>query len=247
MKPRGYPSQTEMELPLLKILLKHGGKIYFSKQGDEVAGDLADHFGLTQEQRDYASTEINSKGRNYWRNHIQFVRRKLVEKGFIDNLIRNLWSITDAGRRRVEDDPQWQIDMRAKELHQTITADCESLFPDQTDQGYATPDRSPTYYERDPQLRKMAIELHGTTCKICGFNFADFYGTDKGKDYIEVHHIVPIADVPESRDTDPGRDMTVVCANCHRMIHRKKKSAIHPDDLKSAILPNEEEYGLPRV
>src|SRR5258708_25773478 len=32
------------------------------------------------------------------------------------------------------------------------------------------------HYERDANLRKEAIRIHGTTCKACGFNFAKVYG-----------------------------------------------------------------------
>ena len=30
--------------------------------------------------------------------------------------------------------------------------------------------------ERDPRLRKKAIEIHGVNCKACGFNFGKSYG-----------------------------------------------------------------------
>ena len=48
-----------------------------------------------------------------------------------------------------------------------------------------------TRYERNSSLRASAIKIHGTTCMACGFNFEAVYG-DRGKDYIEVHHVKPL-------------------------------------------------------
>ena len=46
-------------------------------------------------------------------------------------------------------------------------------------------------YERNPLARRMCIDHHGYSCKVCDFNFYDTYG-EVGKDFIEVHHIMPI-------------------------------------------------------
>lgn len=60
-----------------------------------------------------------------------------------------------------------------------------------------------TRYERKPKNRKAAIKIHGTRCMACGFDFEKVYG-ERGKDYIEVHHVVPLADRAERRQN--GRD-----------------------------------------
>ncbi len=76
--------------------------------------------------------------------------------------------------------------------------------------------------ERNPKLATDAKSVHGSTCAVCGFNFADRYGT-LGQGYIEAHHLTPFADL-EGRPTalNPRDDFAVVCANCHRMIHRRR-------------------------
>jgi len=96
-----YPNQADMEIPLLKALIKRGGAIWFSVKGDELEEELGDLFNLTEEQREYSSPENNAKGHRKWRNHIQYVRFKLVEKGEIDNSVRDRWAVTVAGYRRV--------------------------------------------------------------------------------------------------------------------------------------------------
>jgi 5-methylcytosine-specific restriction protein A len=76
--------------------------------------------------------------------------------------------------------------------------------------------------ERNPKLIKDAKRIHGSTCAVCGFNYGDRYG-DLGEGYIEAHHLTPFADL-EGRPTklDPRKDFAVVCASCHRMLHRRQ-------------------------
>lgn len=89
-------------------------------------------------------------------------------------------------------------------------------------------------YERDPINRKNAIDFHGLSCKICGFNFEEVYG-GRGKDYIEVHHVKPLSSLGEERVIDPKVDLVTVCSNCHRMIHRKKDNVLTVEELKMLL------------
>ena len=87
--------------------------------------------------------------------------------------------------------------------------------------------------ERDPRLRADAIALHGLDCMACGFNFEEFYGT-AGKDFIEVHHVVPLSEAGRT-ETHPATDLIVLCANCHRIIHRRKNICLSLDELNDHI------------
>lgn len=89
-------------------------------------------------------------------------------------------------------------------------------------------------YERNKLLRDEALRFHGFTCVVCNFNFKDFYG-DLGKDFIEVHHIVPISENQTKVSVNSQTDLTVLCANCHRMIHRKKGITLTIEELKNKI------------
>lgn len=89
-----------------------------------------------------------------------------------------------------------------------------------------------TRYERRPSLRNKAFKHHGVDCMVCGFNFYEVYG-DWGKGFAEVHHIVPLSETNTSeRKTDPQEDLAVVCANCHKMIHRKKGVTLTIEELR---------------
>jgi hypothetical protein len=89
--------------------------------------------------------------------------------------------------------------------------------------------------ERNVKLRKKAIEIHGTTCMACNFNFGMTYG-DWGEGFIEVHHLIPLGNgLNSERTTNPIKDLIVLCANCHRMIHRKKRITLTLEELKNKI------------
>jgi 5-methylcytosine-specific restriction enzyme A len=75
--------------------------------------------------------------------------------------------------------------------------------------------------ERNPTAAKQAKKFHGTTCQACDLDFEKRYGAI-GKGFIEAHHLKPIATLEEGVAVtyDVAADFSVLCANCHRMIHR---------------------------
>ena len=60
-------------------------------------------------------------------------------------------------------------------------------------------------------------ELH---CQVCGFDFTRTYG-EVGSGYIECHHTVPVSEYKNKKSTTID-ELVLVCANCHRMLHRKR-------------------------
>lgn len=91
-----------------------------------------------------------------------------------------------------------------------------------------------TRYERSSENRKAAIEYHGTKCMVCGFDFEETYG-EIGRGYIEVHHVVPISDTEQETIINPCEDLVCLCANCHRMIHRKRNAILSVNELKKLL------------
>ena len=91
-----------------------------------------------------------------------------------------------------------------------------------------------TKYERSKKNRDKAIEIHGLTCMVCGFNFKDFYG-DHGRDYIEVHHVKPLSTLDEEVVINPQTDLVCVCSNCHRMLHRNRDRVLTIEELKEIV------------
>jgi len=91
-----------------------------------------------------------------------------------------------------------------------------------------------TVYERNLVLKKQAKAFHGTTCFACGFNFGEFYG-EYAKDFIHIHHVVPVSEFGESKTVNPKTDLVPVCTNCHGVIHRRKDRTLSIDELKVMI------------
>jgi hypothetical protein len=94
------------------------------------------------------------------------------------------------------------------------------------------------FRERKPRIvsRKKKSVLKATgllLCEACGFDFAAVYGK-LGEGFAECHHRLPLA---ESDAEAPIllEDLAIVCANCHRMLHRSRPM-MKVEDLRSLIL-----------
>lgn len=79
--------------------------------------------------------------------------------------------------------------------------------------------------ERNSKASEEAKKFHGYVCQACNLDFEKQYGP-LGRRYIEAHHLTPLSELPEDRlvSLNPEKDFAVLCANCHRMIHRKDAS-----------------------
>ncbi len=75
-------------------------------------------------------------------------------------------------------------------------------------------------YERDPRARRVCIDHYGTTCCVCGFDFAAVYGP-MGEGLIHVHHLIPLSEIGRRYAIDPVCDLRPVCPNCHAMLHKQ--------------------------
>ena len=115
----------------------------------------------------------------------------------------------------------------------TVTSDIESLKAEEGSEEYFEGGKRKclvNLYERNPKLRADAISFHGNKCKVCAFDFERFYG-ERGCNYIEVHHLRPVSSLNGKEKVNPASDMTVLCSNCHRMIHRSRDNVLSPEGL----------------
>lgn len=85
---------------------------------------------------------------------------------------------------------------------------------------------------RNQKLVAAAKQSLGLSCQVCNFNFFERYGLI-GKDFIEVHHIVPISSV--AKNSASLKDVNVVCSNCHRMLH-KRSPPMSIEELRSCLV-----------
>jgi 5-methylcytosine-specific restriction enzyme A len=74
-------------------------------------------------------------------------------------------------------------------------------------------------YERSGMLIKtkksIALQNNNIRCEVCDFDFSKIYG----EQYIECHHNIPM-NTNYVRNTRL-EELSLVCSNCHRMLHRK--------------------------
>jgi 5-methylcytosine-specific restriction protein A len=71
----------------------------------------------------------------------------------------------------------------------------------------------------DGHKKAVLAETGKLACEGCGFDFVAVYG-DRGHGFIECHHTVPVSSLEPGAKTRRA-DLALVCANCHRMIHRR--------------------------
>lgn len=93
--------------------------------------------------------------------------------------------------------------------------------------------RQHVLYERSSRNRARAIQIHGTICSACGFDFDRVYGAEYARHYIEVHHTRSIGagvTVP-----NPETDLVPLCSNCHSMAHRKAGQILSIEEIVALI------------
>ena len=117
-----------------------------------------------------------------------------------------------------------------------VVNDVDELDDDQAPEGRLL-ERKHFARERDRGLRAKKIKKHLQThqalaCSTCGFDFKAAYGSH-GDGYIECHHVVPLHASGEGKTRLD--DLILICANCHRMIHRRNPW-LTPDQLRELIV-----------
>ncbi len=91
--------------------------------------------------------------------------------------------------------------------------------------------------ERNPKVvlkkKKKVLQENGNLkCEVCNFDFVKFYG-HLGYGFAECHHTIPVSELTDGHKTKLS-DLVIVCANCHRMLH-KARPLISVSDLRAII------------
>jgi len=89
-------------------------------------------------------------------------------------------------------------------------------------------------YERSPKNRQGCLDFHGYDCWACDMSFEGVYG-ERGKEFVEVHHVVPISKMGAGYKINPKKDLVPLCSNCHRMIHRRKDDLLTPSQIRKIL------------
>jgi hypothetical protein len=101
----GLPKQKDVELPLLRAMVRRGGEINLRQQGDEIDQELADELHVGPEQR---RVTLQNSTQAVWTNRIRWVLLRLSKRGEVVNAggHRGVWAITEQGRQRAQEGQQ---------------------------------------------------------------------------------------------------------------------------------------------
>lgn len=87
---------------------------------------------------------------------------------------------------------------------------------------------APTNWPRNPRVAKVALENANHTCEYSKDHIT-FTSKATGKNYVEVHHLVPLEQQFEFEvSLDVPENIIALCPNCHRMIHLAAKNEKEP-------------------
>jgi predicted HNH restriction endonuclease len=239
------PSQKEIEVPLLQELARRGGSARPSSvdsSGKNVYESLADHFGLTQEERERLGRYDITKGqnRNIWINDVQYTRRHLVDKGLISNQHRGIWKLTKNAYLLLEKENIGST--------QTITKTTSSV-PNKSNVTSISSSKNKSFSpsilgviegklkeqkcnnaERNKKIVAERRRLDKCTCQVCGFCLRV-----NGQFIIEVHHLIPLAN-HEEKITSIDH-LICLCPTCHTMAH-KKNPPYTPEEIRVLYTKN---------
>jgi hypothetical protein len=84
----------------------------------------------------------------------------------------------------------------------------------------------------ETKKKKVLADRGSLTCEVCGFDFAKKYGK-LGFGFVECHHKIPLAKLSKGHRTQLS-DLAIVCANCHRMLHRSNPM-LSVEDLRKTV------------
>lgn len=204
-----YPAYDELELPLLKLIYEAGGAEH-KLLATATYHPLAAHFNLSEEEEHRPRSDMLNDGRDepFWNNMVQWARRKLKERGYLTDSSRGYWQLSDLGVARAQ--PLSTGDFR------------HVVYPDEVPATViegAQRKVTVNSYERSAKARQACIAHYGYLCSVCGFDFEAVYG-ERGKNFIHVHHVVPVASIGGEYEVDPIKDLRPICPNCHAMAHR---------------------------
>lgn len=228
----GNPDWTRDELILaLNVYLQHRSKLP-NKGSDEIAklSQLLNRLGDTLfSARERSSTFRNVNGvymklMNFRRHDPDYLKEGKTGLSRGANAEADVWAEFGVDPPRCAkvaavivsslDDPEVSGSLKEYDTEQLEEAEEGRLLT-----------RKHVTRERNRQLVKSKLKqvmkkLGRLACEACDFEFADRYGR-RGEGFIECHHTKPVATLAAGDKTHIN-DLALVCANCHRMIHRNR-------------------------
>ena len=226
-----------------------GERVYVIKLGSEPKGILASGWvynGWHEDRHWDNEKAMQGKKANYIDVNFEFILNPekdeiLSIEGLNKGLLKNMdWYPIASGviipekiAEKLEEKWSSFIKISSKSFNERIEILPEEIFSaDKYIEG-ATTKITVNSYERNADARAKCIKIYGYNCFACGCNLEKIYG-ERAKNFIHVHHTIPLSETNSSYKVDPKKDLKPLCPNCHAVIHRYKP-VLTIDQLKQLL------------
>jgi hypothetical protein len=98
-QPPALPSMQQIELPLLRAMLRRGGQVDIRTELEHILAELADHFRVSPQAQRVLTP---NRKRRLWEARVRFTRNRLRKQGEIDSPRLCIWRVTERGKRRAD-------------------------------------------------------------------------------------------------------------------------------------------------
>lgn len=231
-------TESDLIVPALKLLSKNPNGLSTT--------DLIQHLTRKMKPTGHDAEIIQGRNDTYFSQKVRNLvgsHRNLQRKGLAT--FANGWSkITATGLKFLKKNEAVLVSLTEQGFANTdIEAAVEKDLSGIITEG-ALDRRTVDQRQRSDRLRKTAISEfkrghnNKVFCEACNFDFSEVYGRH-GEGYIEVHHKKPVhrMDIAGDRSQllDALERVVLLCANCHRMVHREKGRMLSLSELKGII------------
>jgi len=186
----------------------------------DLLNELPVHGAGRRNQKFRNPTGVHMKLRNFMRFDTKYLGRGLQRGGKLEEYV---WKEFDDDRAKLHAAAQAIRETYKLFLFGSVTsvADEEEVFPE----GKIL-SRLHRFRERNTSAVKRKkdrvwAETGKLECEVCDFDFYKEYG-ELGYRYVECHHTTPLSLLTKESSTKLS-DLAIVCANCHRMLHRSRR------------------------
>lgn len=184
----------------------------------ELLNDLRVHPQDQKNRKFRNPTGVHMKLRNFIRFDKERAERGLQRGGKMEE---EVWDEFSADRRKLRATAQ-AIKENYKFLHSSEGSIEEVNEEESFSEGkilsriHRLRERNATVIKKKKE--KVFKDTGKLECEVCNFDFSEQY-RDLGKGYAECHHTLPLSTLKGQSKTKLS-DLAIVCANCHRMLHR---------------------------
>lgn len=231
-------SEPELILPALKLLSRYKAGLSTTRLIEELTKTLRPTGHDAEIVPGRRDTYFSQKVRNL-KSHNTLTDKRLAK------YVRGHWKITREGLEYIEKNESifyflQQQGFKRKDIQKEIERDYSNIIIEEG----ALQLRLAAHRERSRKLKILAMrefkkKNHNRIfCIACGFDFFRFYGK-QGKDFIEIHHLLPINEIEikgaKIALQDALNKVVPLCANCHRMVHLNRRKMLSIKRLKQMI------------